>query len=416
MPAKPPLSGIRILDAATFLAAPYAASLFSEYGAEVIKVEQPTGDHMRDIGPFRGDVSLWWKVIARNRQSVTLDLNTEDGREVFRQLASKCDVVIMNYRPDALKKWGLEFEDLVKCRSDIIFYHLTAFGAGPYAQRPGFARVAEAFAGLTSRTGFPGEPPVQSGYAMLGDGIAGIYGAFALMLALRQRDLTGEPQKIDLGLYEPVLSMIEDQIITYDETGSRQERLGNSSPRWAPHGLFQTRDGLFAIIACSTEKLWRQLRTLIGDETLARFDNDNHGRVANRKSLEKQVNDWTQSHDLRDLLEICGSAGLAIGPIYSPAEIVTDPHIIARESIITVAEPETGKPIRMAAPAGRFSGFKGTVRHVGPLLGEHTDAVLSGLLNYSPEQIAAFREKGVISPAIHKPESGAKVWSTEEDI
>lgn len=416
MPSKPPLSGIRILDAATFLAAPYAASLFSEYGAEVIKVEQPAGDHMREIGPFRGDVSLWWKVIARNRQSVTLDLNMEDGRAVFRQLVSKCDVVIMNYRPDALKKWGLEFEDLQKCRKDIIFYHLTAFGAGPYAQRPGFARVAEAFAGLTSRTGFPGAPPVQSGYAMLGDGIAGIYGSFALMLALRQRDLTGEAQMIDLGLYEPLLSMIEDQIITYDETGSRLERLGNASPRWAPHGLFPTKDGLFAIIACSTEKLWRQLRGLIGDETLARYDNDNRGRVADRIVLEGQVSQWTQSHTLRDLLEICGSAGLAIGPIYSPAEIVTDPHIIARESIITVEEPETGKPIRMASPAGRFSGFKGTVRHVGPLLGEHTDAVLGGLLNYSAEEIAEFRRKGVLSPSLAKASATTETRPTEEDV
>jgi crotonobetainyl-CoA:carnitine CoA-transferase CaiB-like acyl-CoA transferase len=322
----------------------------------------------------------------------------------------------MNYRPDALKKWGLEFEDLVKCRSDIVFYHLTAFGAGPYAQRPGFARVAEAYAGLTNRTGFPGEPPVQSGYAMLGDGIAGIYGAFALMLALRQRDLTGEPQMIDLGLYEPLLSMIEDQIIAYDETGSRMERLGNASPRWAPHGLFRTKDGLFAIIACSTEKLWRQLRGLMGDESLARYDNDNHGRVADRLSLEGRVSEWTERHDLRDLLEICGSAGLAIGPIYSPAEIVTDPHIIARESIITVDEPESGKPIRMASPAGRFSGFKGSVRHVGPLLGEHTDAVLGGLLNYSPEQIAAFRQSGVISPSPAKAKTSTDVRPTVEDI
>lgn len=403
MQAKPPLSGIRILDAATFLAAPYAASLFSEYGAEVIKIEQPSGDHMREIGPFRGDVSLWWKVIARNRQSVTLDLNTEDGIDVFKQLVAQADVVIMNYRPDALKKWGLEFEDLVKCKRDIIFYHLTAFGAGPYAQRPGFARVAEAFAGLTNRTGFPGQPPVQSGYAMLGDGIAGIYGAFALMLALRQRDLTGEPQMIDLGLYEPVMSMIEDQIITYDETGSRLERLGNASPRWAPHGLFQTKEGMFVILACSTEKLWRQLRGAMGDPALARYDNDNHARVADREALEAQVNAWTQSFELRELLDVCGKAGLAVGPIYSPAEIVNDPHVQARESIITVDEPETGKPIRMAAPAGRFSGFKGTVRHVGPLLGEHTDAVLTDLLHYTPEQIDALRQKGVISQPPAKP-------------
>ncbi|MBB3014158.1 CaiB/BaiF CoA transferase family protein [Cupriavidus alkaliphilus] len=391
-----PLAGVRILDAATFLAAPYAASLLSEYGADVIKVEQPSGDTMRGIPPLRGDVSVWWKVIARNRQSVALDLNTEEGRAVFKQLAAQCDVVIMNFRPAALKKWGLEFEDLVSCREDIVFYHLTAFGAGPYEQRPGFARVAEAYAGLTNRTGFPGGPPVQSGYAMLGDGIAGIYGAFALMLALRQRDRTGQPQKVDLGLYEPLLSLMEDMIVTYDETGSRMERMGNASPRWAPHGLFPTKDGLYAILACSTEKLWRQLRAAMQDESLAVYDNDAAGRVANRAELEARISEWTRCHDLSDLLEVCGKAGLAVGPIYSAAEIVKDPHIIARGSIITLDDPETGKPIRMASPAGRFSGFKGEVRSVGPKVGEHTDSVLSRLLGLAPAQINALRDKGVI--------------------
>jgi crotonobetainyl-CoA:carnitine CoA-transferase CaiB-like acyl-CoA transferase len=305
-------------------------------------------------------------------------------------------VVIVNYRPDALKKWSLGFDDLVKCRKDIIYYHLTAFGAGPYERRPGFARVAEAYAGLTNRTGFPGQPPVQSGYAMLGDGIAGIHGAFALMLALRQRDLTGEPQFIDLGLYEPVLSLMEDLIINYDETGSRMERMGNSSPRWAPHGLFPTKDGLFAIIACSTEKLWRQLRAAVGDESLSVYDDDNDARVAQRAELEGRIGKWTQGFDLRDLLEVCDRAGLAVGPIYSPAEIVTDPHIIARKSIISLDDAQTGKPVRMASPAGRFSGFKGEVRHLGPQLGEHTEAVLTELLNYSPSQIEALRKTGVI--------------------
>jgi crotonobetainyl-CoA:carnitine CoA-transferase CaiB-like acyl-CoA transferase len=314
----------------------------------------------------------------------------------LKRLASQCDVVILNYRPDALKKWGLEFQDLVQCRKDIVYFHLTAFGAGPYAQRPGFARVAEAYAGLTNRTGFPGQPPVQSGYAMLGDGIAGIYGAFALMLALRQRDLTGEPQMVDLGLYEPVLSLMEDLIITYDETGSRMERMGNASPRWAPHGLFPTKDGLFAIIACSTEKLWRQLRAAMGDDSLKEYDNDNHKRVAHRAELEAQVSKWTQGHDLRDLLEICDKAGLAIGPIYSPEEIVSDPHIIARKSIISLDDAETGKQVRMASPAGRFSGFNGEVRSLGPKLGEHTDHVLRDLLNYSPSEIEDLRKKSVI--------------------
>jgi crotonobetainyl-CoA:carnitine CoA-transferase CaiB-like acyl-CoA transferase len=231
---------------------------------------------------------------------------------------------------------------------------------------------------------------------MLGDGIAGIYGAFALMLALRQRDRTGEPQLIDLGLYEPVLSMMEDMIINYDETGSRMERMGNASPRWAPHGLFPTKDGLFVIIACSTEKLWRQLRAAMSDESLAIYDNDNHARVANRTKLEAQVSDWTANHRISDLLEICGKAGLAVGPIYSPAEIVNDPHIIARKSIIALDDAETGKPVRMASPAGRFSGFKGEVRNLGPLLGEHTEAVLAELLSYSPVQIEALRAEGVV--------------------
>ena len=158
-----PLAGIRILDAATFLAAPYAASLMSEYGAEVIKVEEPKGDWMRKIPPMRDGVSMWWKVIARNRQSVGIDLRTDDGRNVFKDLVAQSDVVILNYLPASLKKWGLEFEDLVKCRSNLVYYHLSAFGAGPYEQRPGFARVAEAYAGLTNRTGFPGGPPVRSG-------------------------------------------------------------------------------------------------------------------------------------------------------------------------------------------------------------------------------------------------------------
>ena len=394
--ASPPLSGIRILDAATFLAAPYAASLLSEYGAEVIKVEQPQGDTMRHIPPLRGKVSVWWKVIARNRQSVALDFNSEAGRGVFKKLVSQCDVVILNFRSAALKKWSLEFEDLITVKKDLIYYQLTAFGAGPYEQRPGFARVAEAFAGLTNRTGLPGGPPIQSGYAMLGDGIAGIYGAFAIMLALRQRDRTGDPQKIDLGLYEPILSMMEDMIVTFDETGSRMERMGNSSPRWSPHGLFSTQDGLHVVIACSTEKLWRQLREVMGDESLKVYDGAAAARVVNRPEIEGKVNAWTLRHTLSELLEICGKAGLAVGPIYSAEEIVNDPHIKARGSIITLDDPETGKPIRMASPAGRFSGFEGEVRHLGPKVGEHTDKVLTEMLSLSQEEIKALRDKGVV--------------------
>lgn len=391
-----PLTGIRILDAATFLAAPTAGSMLSDYGAEVIKIEALDGDEMRNVGPHRGDVSLWWKVVSRNRQSVALDLNTEDGRDILKRLAAQSDIIIMNYRPSTLKRWQLEFADLVKVNPKIVYYHLTAFGDGPYAGRPGFARVAEAFAGLTNRTGLEGGPPIQSGYAMMGDGITGIFGAFAVMLALRQRDLTGEAQYIDLGLYEPILAMMEDMVITYDTTGSPMSRLGNSSPRWSPHGLFRTKDDLYAVIACSKENLWQRLRGLIGDEWMKAYDNDPKARLLDRPKIEGRVQEWVEQYALHDLYRICNDAGLAIGPVNTPREIVSDPHVIARGSIITVDDPETGEPIRMASPAGRYSGFKATVRSTGPMIGEHTDRVLHDLLGMESDQIAALRSAGVI--------------------
>jgi len=393
-----PLSGVRVLDAATLLAAPTAASLLSEFGAEVIKIEQPVGgDPMRRYPPFRGDVSLLWKVVGRNRESVAVDLRVEQGREVVKQLASKCDVVILNYRPETLAKWGLDFEDLVKVRHDIVVLHLTAYGrTGPYAERPGFARVAEAFAGLTHRTGYPDLPPVMSGYPMLGDGVAGLYGAFAIMLALRDRDRTGEPQLIDLGLYEPLLRILEDQIAAYDEDGTVMERTGNVNPLICPNGMFPTKDGRFVAIPASTEPIWRRLVALIGDDSLLVYDS-NPTRIVHREEVETKVADWTRSHDLIELVDICAAAGIACGPVYTAAEIVRDPHIAARGSIVDVADPETGRPVRMASSAGRFSAFSAQLREAGPPLGEHTEAVLADFLGYSQEQIDTLRADGVIA-------------------
>jgi crotonobetainyl-CoA:carnitine CoA-transferase CaiB-like acyl-CoA transferase len=392
-----PLEGIRILDAASMLACPTAASLLSEYGADVIKIEQPkTGDPMRTVPPFRGDVSLWWKVVGRNKKSVTLDLRQESGRAVLRELAGKCDVVLLNYRPETLTKWGLDFDDLVKCKSDIVVLHLTAFGrTGPYANRPGFARVAEAFAGLTHRTGFPGQEPVQSGYPMLGDSVAGLYGAFALMLALRQRDRTGQPQFVDLGLYEPLLQIIEDQIPAYGDNGAVMDRIGNSNPFISPNGLFPTKDGRYVSIPASTQPIWRRLVAVMGDDTLLAYDS-NPKRIANRDMIEGKVANWTSSHNLVDLLALCGEEGIPCGPVYSTAEIVKDPHIAARGSIIAVDDPETGRPVSMPASAGRFSGFTGHVRNVGPQLGEHTNQVLTEVLGYSDERIESLRTDGTV--------------------
>lgn len=392
-----PLSGIRILDVASLLAAPTAATLLSEYGAEIIKIEQPgDGDTMRRYPPFHDDASLLWKVVGRNRRCVTADLRKPEGRELIKQLASHCDVVTLNYRLETLEKWGLDFKDFVAIKKDIVVLHVSAYGrTGPYANRPGFARVGEAFSGLTFRTGVPGQEPVQSGYPMLGDGISGLYGAFALMLALKQRDLTGEPQLIDLGLYEAFLRLIEDQVVAYDEDGTVMERVGNSNPLICPNGLFPTKDDRFVSIPASTEPLWRKLVTVMGEEGLLIYDS-NRVRILHRALIEGKVEAWTRSHTLMELVEICAAAGLACGPVYSIEEIMNDPHIAARRSIVSIEDGDVGRPVRMAAPAGRFSGFDAEIRSLGPRIGAHTEEVLSELLGYTPEQIAALRKSQAI--------------------
>lgn len=399
MPIEPkgPLAGIRILDAASLLAAPTAATLLSEYGAEIIKVEQPgPGDTMRRYPPFEGDISLLWKVVGKNRRSITCDMRQEAGRDLVRRLAVNCDIVLMNYKPATLERWNLDFEDFVKIKKDIIFFHLSAYGReGPYSDRPGFARVAEAFAGLTHRTGFAGEEPAQSGYPMLGDGVAGLYGAFAIMLALRERDRTGEAQMIDLALYEPLLRLIEDQIIAFDQDKVSPSRIGNSNPMICPNGLFPTKDDRFVSIPASTEPLWQRLIALMETPDLAPYDS-NRMRLQHRALIEGKVEAWTRRHSLLELVDKCAAAGIACGPVYSVEEILSDPQIAARGSVISFNDPDTGKALRLASSAGRFSGFAGQVRNLGPNLGEHTDEILRNVLGASTDEIAALRAQKVI--------------------
>lgn len=394
--AEAPLTGIRILDGASLLAAPTSATFLAEYGAEVIKIEQPgDGDTMRRYPPFASDVSLLWKVIARDRQSVTLNLRTERGRDIFKELVARCDVVTMNNRPETLTKWGIDFDDLVKINPRLIMLHVSAYGrTGPYANRPGFARVAEAFSGLTHRTGFAGQEPSQSGYPMLGDGVTGLYGAFAIMLALRQRDLTGQPQLIDLGLYETFLRLIEDQIPAYAADGTVMDRLGNSNPLICPNGMFPTKDGRYVSIPASTEALWRRLVAVMGEPELLAYDS-NPVRIQHRDLIEGKVAAWSRSFDFRELLQVCADAGIACGPVYSAQDIMEDPHIQARGSIIEVKDEDCGT-VKLASPAGRFSGFEAKVGKLGPKLGAHTQDILGGMLGYSSADIEALRKAGDI--------------------
>lgn len=390
-----PLSGITVLDLSTILAGPLASSLLAEFGADVIKIEQPrTGDPARAYPPLVDGDSAQWFMLGRNKRSVSLDLHHADAPAIVGRLVAATDIVVTNFRPATLKRFGIDFDDLVKFRPDLVMVHVSAFGrTGPYADRPGFARVAEAFAGLTHRTGDPDGPPIFAGYPVA-DGVTGIYAAFAAMQALRQRDLTGEPQLADIGLYEPLLRMQEDFIIGYDLTGRSVERQGNQNPHISPNNLHRTRDGHWLALPASTEQMWRRLVKVMDDDELADWG-DLSERIAHRTEIEARIDEFVGQHDLDPLMEILVGAEVAAGPVYSAADICDDPHIRARGSIVTVPDA-AGRSRRMQAPAGKFSGFEPSIRTAAPDLGEHTDSVLAELAGLSGSEIEELRKGGAI--------------------
>lgn len=391
-----PLDGIRVLDASTILAGPLTAALLAEFGAEVVKVEEPgIGDPSRSYPPLRDGESAQWPLLGRNKKSVTIDLRASEGAAVFRRLVRSMDVVVTNFRPPTLRAYGIDFEDLRRERPDLVMVHVSAFGrTGPYADRPGFARIAEAFAGLTGRTGSPDGPPMFSGYA-IADGVAGMYGAFAAMLALRQRDATGEAQLADIGLYEPVLRMMEDFVIDFGATGAVAGRNGNDNPKIAPNSLYPTADGRHIVIPASTERMWERLLPLLEDPRLEGLRTQEQ-RVAKRPLVNQAVESFTLRHDLGTLLEVLQDAGVACGPVNDAADICADPHIKARGSVVEVDDPVRGTTHLMQAPAGRFSGFEPRVGPPAPRIGEHTDNVLRQLAGCTDAEIEALRADGTI--------------------
>ncbi|SMX90308.1 formyl-CoA transferase [Brevibacterium linens] len=390
-----PLSGIRVLDLSTIIAGPLTASLLGDFGAEVIKIEQPgAGDPARRYPPLVGDLSAAWAMHGRNKKSVTVDLHHADAGELVGKLVRNADIVVTNFRPSTLKKYRIDFDDLTQFKNDLVMVHVNAFGrTGPYADRPGFARVAEGFAGLTYRTGESDGPPIFAGYPVA-DGVTGMYGAFAAMLALRQRDLTGEAQLADIPLYEPLLRMMEDFIADYSVTGSSVERQGNKNPHISPNNLYRTRDGQWIAIPASTDRMWERLVNVIGDTDLETYKSMTQ-RLEYRDQIEAIVSTFVSSHDADELLEKLSAAGVAAGPINSAADVCNDPHIRHRGSIVEVDDGFGGTRL-VQAPAGRFSGFASTLGGPPPALGEDTDVVLRTLGNLTNEEISVLRTSKAI--------------------
>lgn len=388
-------TGIRVVDAATLLAGPMAAGLLGDWGAEVVKVEAPgAGDPLRGYPPFHGDVSLIHKVTNRNKASVTMNLREPRGQDLFRELALSSDVVVVNYRPQTLKKWGLDYETLSSENPRLIMLHITAFGReGPYSDRPGFARIAESFAGLAHITGFPDREPVLSGYPIV-DSLTGLYGAYVIAGALHRRQVTGEGALLDLALYDGLLRLLEDLVVGVEPTGTQRERVGNMNPNVAPNDLYPTGDGQFIVIPASTNSIYKRLMSAIGRDDLAVDPGlaSNPDRVGRRAEIDHAIKDWLQTVDRNEAVMLLQKAGVPAGVIMSPQEITEDPHISIRGNLTRVHDDETGLSLNMQSP---LPIGEGSIRFPGRPLGVDSDDVLTRL-GHTPEDIAQLRSSGII--------------------
>jgi succinyl-CoA:(S)-malate CoA-transferase subunit A len=397
-----PLEGVRVVDVGTFIAGPYSASIMGEFGAEVYKVEHPlAGDPFRRLGTptDRPDATLAWLSEARNKKSVTIDLRVPKGAELFRRLVAKCDVVVENFRPGTMEKWGVGWEVLHKANPGLVMLRVTGYGqTGPYRERHGFAHLAHAFGGLSYLAGFPGQTPVVPGSPSLGDYMAGLYGVIGVMIALRHRDETGEGQYIDIGSYEAVFRQLDEIAAAYGTYGMIREREGAGTIIACPHGHFRTKDGKWVAIACTNDKMFARLaEDAMGRPELAAeaVYGLKAKRLAARDEVNAIVSAWTESMTRDELMHKCLEAEVPIGPLNNIADIFADPQFKAREDIVTLHDPQLGE-ITIPGVFPKLSLTPGRITNVGPPLGNATDQVLGEVLGLSPGELKQLRASRVI--------------------
>lgn len=387
-----PLQDVRVIELGHALAGPFAGVLLADFGADVVKVEPVgSGDSLRAMGPQLSHSSLWWSVTGRNKRSVAIDFKTARGRELVQELVRSADVVVENFRPGVLERAGLGWEELREINPQLVMLRVSGFGQdGPYRDRGGFGKIAEAFSGATHLTGHPDESPVHPGYS-LGDTTAGLMGAFGVLLALRERDRNGQGQVVDLSLYEPLLRMIEWQLPLYQQTGTVPARSGLTFPF---DGAFitdicETKDGSRIVISAATADSVNRLRELL------RSDGAIGAEVDSGRELVDGLRAWVAARTRDDALEKLEAERLVAGSVHTTAEIMNDPHVAARGNIATVPTPEDGE-IMMPGVTPRLTATPGQIRWAGPRLGEHTDEVLGELLGLADDTIADLKERSVI--------------------
>lgn len=393
-----PLAGIKVLELGSLVAGPYASALLAQFGAEVIKIEQPgEGDPLRQWRKVHKGTSLWWYSQSRNKKSVTLDLKSDIGRDIVHRLVRGCDIVIENFRPGTLERWGIGWDALSATNPNLIMVRVSGYGqTGPYRERPGFAAIAECMGGLRYVSGFPDRPPVRVGVS-LGDTLAGLYGTLGALMALHHLKVNGgQGQLIDVALYESVFAVMESLVPEYQMFGHVRERTGSALPGITPSNTYLSADGQYVAIAGNGDGIFKRLMHAIGRNDLASDPElaNNEGRTRHSARLDAAISEWTQAHPLAHILEVLNQAAVPGGRVYTAADIAADPHYEERQMIEhhTLAD---GQPIDVPGIVPKLSATPGRTEWLGPPLGAHTAEVL-GSVGIDAAELARLRSAGIV--------------------
>ena len=392
----PPLKGIKVIELGTLIAAPFCSRILAEFGAEVIKIESPDGgDQLRQWRKMYEGTSLWWYVQSRNKKSLTLNLRSAEGQEIVRKLVQDADIVIENFRPGALEKWNIGWEQLSAINPRLIMVRLSGYGqTGPDRDKPGFGVIGESMGGLRYVTGYADRPPVRLGVS-IGDSIAALYGVIGAMMALQHRHASGRGQMVDVALYEAVFSMMESLVPEFDVLGFVRERAGNALPGIVPSNTYPTQDGKFVIIGANNDAIFKRLMNAMGRSDLADDVQlaTNAGRVPRTAEIDAAIGAWTAAHDLEVVLKALDGVDVPAAKVYDVADIVSDAQYLARDMIEQHQLPD-GKPVKLPGIVPKLSDTPGATQWIGPKLGEHTGEILRGL-GYDTAAQQALKARGV---------------------
>ncbi|MDQ2850699.1 MAG: CoA transferase [Allobranchiibius sp.] len=394
-----PLDNLRVVELGQLLAGPFCGQLLGDFGAEVIKVEDPgRGDPMREWGrekPY--GKSLWWPVVARNKKSVTANLRTPEGQDIVRKLVASADILVENFRPGTLERWGLSPDELWAINPGLVITRVTGFGqTGPYSQQAGYGSIGEAMGGIRYVTGDPDRPPARTGIS-LGDSLAAVFACLGTLVAIHQRGRSGRGQLVDSAIYEAVLSMMESMLPEWQIAGYQRERTGATLPNVSPSNVYPTADGDLILVAANQDSVFGRLTEVMERPDLATDERyaTHTSRGAHMEELDGLIAEWTSTVTADDLLKKMHAGGVPAGRIFRVKDMFADPHFDAREAIVRLPHPDFGE-FAMHNVAPRLSETPGRVRHVGPALGEHNQEIYHDMLGMSDDEMSTLRSSGII--------------------